>query len=184
MCMLRAKGAFVSSRQRWIEEGEQNSTYFFRLERLHSKSNSIQQLKIDDTVCDDPKIIFAHRSHFYSKLYTSQCCEGSASSFLESVEVNHISDMNQEICDAPLTLPEITHAINGLKYNNSPGVDGLTSEFYRAFVNQLAPFLLKVLTESLDNELLPPTLPQGLITLIPKSKTDPLLIDNCRPISS
>lgn len=78
------------------------------------------------------------------------------------------------MCDAPLTLQEITDPINSLKHNKSPGVDGVTSEFYRAFVQQLAPFLLKVFTQSINNEPLPPTLTQGLFTLIPKTKKDVL----------
>lgn len=61
-------------------------------------------------------------------------------------------------------------------------MDGITSEFYRAFVELLAPFLLKVFTESIDNESLSPTLTQGLITLVPKPKKDVLLIDNWHPI--
>ncbi len=81
-----------------------------------------------------------------------------------------------------MTLQEITDSINSLKHNKSPGVDGFTSEFYRDFVEQLAPFLQKVFTESIDNESLPPTLTQGLITLIPKPKKDVVLTDNWRPI--
>ncbi len=44
MYRLKAEGAFIRSRQKWIEEWEQNSAYFFRLERIHSKADSIQQL--------------------------------------------------------------------------------------------------------------------------------------------
>ncbi len=47
----------------------------------------------------------------------------------------------------------------------------------------MSPFLLKVFEESIQNEALPPTLTQGLITLIPKPKKDLLLIDNWRPVS-
>lgn len=36
--------------------------------------------------------------------------------------------------------------------------------------------------ESTEEQTLPPTLCQGLLTLIPKPKKDPLLIDSCRPI--
>lgn len=78
---------------------------------------------------------------FYSKLYTSQYCEKSAKSFLESIKVNPITNIDQESCDAPLTIREIIDSINSLKHNKSPGVDGLTSEFYRGFAEQLAPFL-------------------------------------------
>ena len=58
----------------------------------------------------------------------------------------------------------------------------ITSEFCKAFSDQLAPFLLGLFLKCIDNETLPPTLTQGLITLIPKPRKDKLLIDNWRPI--
>ena len=73
--------------------------------------------------------------------------------------------------------------IEHLKTNKFPGVDGLSAELYQAFIEDLAPFLLKVILESVEQGILPPTLTQGLITLIPKPKKDHLLIDNWRPIS-
>lgn len=72
--------------------------------------------------------------------------------------------------------------LNTSKPNKSPGTDGITSEFYKAFSEHLAPFLLGLFLECIGNESLPPTLTQGLITLIPKPKKDSLLIDNWRPI--
>lgn len=86
------------------------------------------------------------------------------------------------MCDNPITLNEVKLAIRRLKVNKSPGVDGLTSEFYITFAEHLAPFLLHVFTESIESETLLPTLSQGLLTLIPKPNKDSILIDNWRPI--
>lgn len=72
--------------------------------------------------------------------------------------------------------------IHHLKLNKSPGVDGLTSEFYIGFAEHLAPFLHGVFIESIENQTLPPTLSQGLLTLIPKPRKGPLFIDNWRPV--
>ncbi len=78
---------------------------------------------------------------------------------------------------------EVADAIKCLKINKPPGTDGLTTELYKQFSDSLAPFLLKVFKESIDRGTLPPTLSQGLITLIPKPRKDTLLLDNWRPIS-
>lgn len=51
-------------------------------------------------------------------------------------------------------------------------------------VNDLASFLLQMSNESLSNQCRPPTLTQGLITLISKPKKDLLFLDNWHPISS
>lgn len=85
-------------------------------------------------------------------------------------------------CDSPLTVEDVCNPISALKANKSPGTDGLTAEFYESFSNLLAPFLLQLFIGSVENNILPPTLTQGLITLIPKPNKDLLLIDNWRPI--
>ncbi len=43
---------------------------------------------------------------------------------------NYISAPDKDLCDRPITLTEV-ESIKNLKVNKSPGVDGLTSEFYQ-----------------------------------------------------
>uniref|UniRef100_A0A3P9LWP5 Reverse transcriptase domain-containing protein n=1 Tax=Oryzias latipes TaxID=8090 RepID=A0A3P9LWP5_ORYLA len=183
MYRRKAEGAFIRSRRRWMEEGEQNTAYFFRLERQNAKNNSIQKLNIDGNVTDNPKNIANYCSDFYTKLYESKYCEETSNLFLQSLTDTKVIEPDlKEFCDKPLLLHEVISAIEHLKLNKSPGTDGLTSEFYKTFSEQLSPFLLHLFLESLNNNFLPPTLTQGLITLIPKPKKDLLLIDNWRPI--
>uniref|UniRef100_A0A1A8QY68 Reverse transcriptase domain-containing protein n=1 Tax=Nothobranchius pienaari TaxID=704102 RepID=A0A1A8QY68_9TELE len=180
----KAQGAFVRSRRKWLEEGEQNSAYFFSLEKQQSRINSIQQLRIDGTIIDDPKKISQYCAKFYSDLYSSRYCSQEASTFFNSIpNINQISEADSDFCDASISLKEITNAINQLKINKSPGTDGFTAEFYKQFSQSLAPFLREVFAESVFKGSLPPTLTQGLIALIPKPKKDCLLLDNWRPIS-
>ena len=49
----KAEGAFVRSHRSWLEEGEQNSAYFFRLEKQQAKNNTIQQMKMDGLISED-----------------------------------------------------------------------------------------------------------------------------------
>uniref|UniRef100_A0A3B3IFC5 Reverse transcriptase domain-containing protein n=1 Tax=Oryzias latipes TaxID=8090 RepID=A0A3B3IFC5_ORYLA len=158
-------------------------THFFRLERLNAKNNSIQKFNIDGNVTDNPTKIANYCSDLHTKLYESKYCEETTNLFLESLTDTKVIESDlKEFCDKPLLLHEVISAIEHLKLNKSPGTDGLTSEFYKTFSEELAPFLLHLFLESLNNNLLPPTLTQGLITLIPKPKKDLLLIDNWRPI--
>lgn len=55
--------------------------------------------------------------------------------------------------------------------------------FYKEFEDDIADFLLCVLEAALEAGKLPPTMSQGLITLIPKPDKDVLLIENWRPIT-
>lgn len=67
--------------------------------------------------------------------------------------------------------------------NKWPGNDGLPAEFYKAFLAERTPFLFNVFNESFNNEKLPSSLCQGLITLIPKPQKYSLNLDNWRPIT-
>ncbi len=49
----KAEGAFVRSRKKWLEEGEQNSSYLFRLEKQRANHNTIHQLDIDGMITSD-----------------------------------------------------------------------------------------------------------------------------------
>lgn len=180
----KTEGAFVRSRIKWLEQGEQNSSYFFNLERQRGKRNTIHHLNINGTVTNDPKAISLFCYNFYANLYRSNYCSDSATSLLNSLKnTNTISDLEKECCDKNLVLDEVIDAIKLLKCNKSPGCDGIASEFYKQFSDILAPFLLNVFTESIKNHELPPSLSQGIINLIPKPKKDLLLIENWRPIS-
>ncbi len=97
--------------------------------------------------------------------------------------MNPITVEDKDLCAETITLQEVIFCIEHSRKNRSPGVDGLSAEFCRAFTEELAPFLLEVILESVEKGTLPPTLTQGLITLIPKPKKDHLLIDNWRLIS-
>lgn len=41
-----AKGAYIRSRARWLENGEKNTSYFFALEKRNRKRNSMLALRI------------------------------------------------------------------------------------------------------------------------------------------
>jgi len=41
----KAEGAFIRSRKKWLEEGEQNSAYFFRLEKQRANYNTVAYIK-------------------------------------------------------------------------------------------------------------------------------------------
>ena len=85
--------------------------------------------------------------------------------------IDNISQLSEAVfCDRAISLNDAAGAIKYLKVNRSPGTDGLTAELYKQFTDSLAPFLLEVFKESIDWGALPPTLFQGLITLIPKPK--------------
>lgn len=103
-------------------------------------------------------------------MYTSSYSQVTADAFLNSLQIKPIGKPEKDSCDKPITLSELSEAISHLKNSKSPGTDGLTSELYKLFSKELAPFLVEVFAESIERQYLPPTLTQGLITFAPQTK--------------
>ena len=70
-----------------------------------------------------------------------------------------------------------------MQRGKSCGPDGLPAEFHKTFSDQLAPILLNMLNESMQNGNIPPTFRQATISLLLKKDKDPLYCGNYRPIS-
>ena len=52
-----------------------------------------------------------------------------------------LSPDQRDSSEGELTLSELTSSVNSLSLNRSPGLDGLTVEFYRHFWDLLGPLL-------------------------------------------
>ena len=73
-------------------------------------------------------------------------------------------------------------ALGGLQTGKSPGSDGLPTEFYKAFWQDLGDVLVLVLNERFHTGILTDSQPEGLLRLLYK-KDDRRLVKNWRPIS-
>ncbi|CAM5101528.1 unnamed protein product [Eretmochelys imbricata] len=84
--------------------------------------------------------------------------------------------------ELPLTLAEFSEALRCMPTNKSPGVDRLTVEFYRLFLDVLGPDLVTIWAESLQSGVLPLSCRRAVLALLPK-KGDLRDLRNWRPVS-
>jgi len=70
-----------------------------------------------------------------------------------------------------------------MKNNKSPGSDGISAELYKIFWTDIKQYVVSSLNYSLDSNNLTDFQKQSIITLLPKTGKDTLLIDNWRPVS-
>ena len=73
-----------------------------------------------------------------------------------------------ELLDGPITEAEIIYAINSLKSGKSPGIDGLTIQFFKACSIHIAPYLSTLFNFYFDNGFFPPEWSKSILCPIHK----------------
>ncbi len=81
-----------------------------------------------------------------------------------------------------LTLQELTDAVKQLSLGRSPGIDGITTDFYHYFWNVLGQDFYEVVKECFENGFLPSSCRRAVLSLLPK-KGDLGFLKNWRPVS-
>ena len=87
------------------------------------------------------------------------------------------------ICEGEITLAECTKALSMMQNNKSPGSDGLTTEFYRAFWDIISTYVVNSFNYAFNTGNLSISQRQGIISLIPKKKKDTQYLKNWRPVT-
>lgn len=88
---------------------------------------------------------------------------------------------NQELLK-PLTLEEVTKAMNQLPAGKAPGVDAIPAEFYQAMWDDISSDIFSFVSESVHTAHIEAELNISKVALLPKSE-DRSRVQNFRPIS-
>ena len=83
----------------------------------------------------------------------------------------------------PITAGKIKSVIKKLLAHKSPGLDGLTGEFYKGFKEELTPILHRLFQKIQEDGRLPRLPDEASIILIPNPDKDITKKENFRPIS-
>jgi hypothetical protein len=86
------------------------------------------------------------------------------------------------IMEMPITLPELEQAVTKAANGRSPGLDGLSYEFYRAVFPYVGTSMVAALNTMLDRGQLTPSLLRGAVRLLPKVAGAPAA-SQLRPIT-
>jgi hypothetical protein len=117
--------------------------------------------------------------HDSGKTFTTTRPEAAAN-FLAGLPT--ITPDQQAALDRPFELHELKEAVATAASNKSPGLDGLSYEFYNATFPLTGPPLLQALNSMLEAGQLTASLKQGIVRLLPKVPGVPRA-DQLRPIT-
>jgi hypothetical protein len=139
----KAIGSQIRAKLDFIEFGEKNNKLFLNLEKSRQTRKSINTLLINGKKITDIKQILSEEEHFYKKLYTSEKSNvNEIKTYLSNVTFeNTLKTKEADACDGKITYKECQEAINDMKLNKSPGLDGLTAEFYKTFFSKIGHIL-------------------------------------------
>ena len=150
-----AKDAIIRSKATWYEKGEKSNKYFLNLEthKKVSKSSVRKVFNREGVLITDLKKTLQEAHKFYSNLCKQDPLNPSEdilNSFLNNPKIPKLSDNDIRTCDEKLTADECYKSLQLFKSNTSPGNDGLTVEFYRAFWHILGSVMVDSLNCSYE----------------------------------
>ena len=119
---------------------------------------------------------------FYKNLYSKDNLDLSVQESLINDLEFVLSDSERHSYKGEFTKDELFAAMGGLQTGKSPGSDGLPTEFYKVFWQDLGDILVLVLNENFRIVILTDSQHEGLMRLLYK-KDDRRLVKNWRPIS-
>lgn len=173
-------------KQAYYEVGPKASRLLAK--RLKKQQADRTILKIRDITTNqityDPKEIGLNFVKYYKKLYSQPLAANTNQmrAFLQTLDLPSIGKTQNELLTKPITVSEVEAAISRLKAHKSPGSDGLPSEWYKKFKNQLVPVLCSAFNHCLEKGQTPPSWKEAVISVIPKGNNN----ESCsgyRPIS-
>ena len=145
-------------------EGEKCTKYFFSLEKSLQANPCMPSLRKDGQTLEDPQDILQEVCWFYQNLYSEESKVESDLDLMLNKINKKVSPQAKLDCDARVSLEDMTASVRSMKSGKSPGTDGLTSDFYKAFWEILGKDLHDTMSFCLDRGEMTPTQRHAVIT--------------------
>ena len=164
----RAQGALVRSRFHSAALMDSPSKFFFSLEQKNGQSRQIHALRpMVGQGLTHTAGIRSRGVDFYVQLYSSDYQEDDAAFNSFCQDLPTVSEETNRELERPLTEAEGFAAQQSVQGGKAPGIDGLPSEFYRAFWAELKDDMLGVFSVSFEDLSLPQSCRRAVLTLLP-----------------
>ena len=174
-------GVMFRSKAKWYMEAEQNSKYFFQLEKNRSNSKTCASLfNSEGKLITEQTEILNQQRKYYQDLYTS---DEQIQFELEDIISKKIQTDNIAAQEELFSEDEVKEAIKGLRNGSCPGSDGFPIEMYKVCWSQIRGPLMDCIHDIYASTSLHKTARTGVLNLIPKGNKDTRYLKNMRPIT-
>ena len=167
------------SRDKWIKEGDSNTTYFHKAINVRRNYNALQGLFIDGNWVQQPDRIKNEAFNFFLHRFSE---DKSFRPTLDGVFFHSIDQNQREGLIAPFSDQEIKDAVWSCGGDKCPGPDGFNFNFIKAFWKILRPEFRRFVDEFHCHGSFPRGSNASFMALIPKSN-HPQSLNDYRPIS-
>lgn len=180
----RFLGQYAEARR--YGEGDRPGHTLASMLRAPRSTSFIPELvnKEGDIIRGSPAILKTFSS-FYANLYTSSLTgeHSELQNYLDTIALVWFDNRDREYMHQPFTVEDVKRVIGSLPANKAPGSDGLTTAFYKAYAEELAPHLLATFEEAYEQGVLPQSMREAIIITLLKPGKSEREIDSYRPLS-
>ena len=178
-----AEAARIRAKAQAQLRGEKCTKDFFALEKGRRRTTLMASIRTaDGRILDDQQEILEEVRDFYRQLYEEEPIEEhTLDEMLLRIKTKVLPEA-RITCETPVSLKNLADAVKCLPNGKSPGLDGLTGEFYKTFWHIIGEDLLDTWNFCTERGEMTDSQRQAVISCLYK-KGDRDDIGNWRPIS-
>ncbi len=188
---MRAKKDFKQIKHYFTDCHHGDSHSVKKLICSRRQKSNIESLDLPDgSTTSDIDNIFYEFHHHFSQRFTQPIHTTSQLSDIENLLQPFLSthssaiqaNIAQNTHNSQVTEQEVEEAIKKLNSDSAPGLDGLTSNFYKAHANFFTPYLTNIFNLMISHNWVPDSFTRTVIKLIPKKPVS-RTVEDYRPIT-
>ena len=165
------------------EQNEPDIAFYAKLEHRCAQRGTIGALRDKEgNICTEAGNVLSVAQDFYQDLYAPCPVDTTVQDTLLRNIDHTLSATQMAMLDSPLTPLEIEEAVNQQHDEKSPGIDGITAEFYKKFWPLFHTQYLTFLNHACQTSF-PRNKNKAVTALLYKDKGDVTDLANYRPIS-
>jgi hypothetical protein len=178
----KLSGSIFRSKCDWAEQGEKNSKYFLNLEKYNYANKCISSLNCNGTMVTNEKEVLKEIKTFYEKLYSSNTIDQDQLN-KTLVHIPKLTASQKSLTKGVVTYEECLKALKSLSNGKTPGMDGITADFYKFFWIDIGQVVLNSINHAFQKNEMSRDQRMGIISLSPKKGKVRSFLKNWRPIT-